>query len=60
MDQGVIKNLKTLYWNELVLMTLAALEDDLLSPESTATDVSSEVSILDAIRLVAKSCRAVN
>jgi hypothetical protein len=29
MDQGVIKNLKTLYWNELVLMTLAALEDDL-------------------------------
>ena len=59
MDQGVIKNLKSQYRKELVQMTSAAIEDSLVSTTSTATDVSSKVTILDAIRFVAKSWRQV-
>ena len=59
MDQGVIKNLKTFYRKELVQMTVAAIEDNLASSSSTATDISSKVTLLDAIRFVAKSWRQV-
>ena len=59
MDQGVIKNLKTFYRKELVQMTIAAIEDNLASSSSTATDISSKVTLLDAIRFVAKSWRQV-
>ena len=40
-------------------MTIAAIEDSLVSTTSTATDVSSKVTILDAVRFVAKSWRQV-
>ena len=59
MDQGVIKNLKTWYRKELVLITIAAIEDSIVSTSCTAIEVSSKVSILDAIRLLAKSWRQV-
>ena len=59
MDQGIIKNLKTLYHKELVHMTLAYREQNILSPSSTAIDVSSKISILQAVSFVAKSWRAV-
>ena len=59
MDQGIIKNLKTLYRKELVQMTVAYIEGNMLNPSSTAIDVSSKVSILDAVNFVAKSWRAV-
>ena len=55
MDQGIIKNLKTLYRKELVHMTLAYLEETILNPSSTAIDVSSKISILQAVSFVAKS-----
>ena len=59
MDQGIIKNLKTLYRKELVHMTLAYREENILNPSSTAIDVSSKISILQAVNFVAKSWRAV-
>ena len=59
MDQGVIKNLKTFYRKELVQMTVAAIEDNLASSSSTATDISSKVTLLDTRRFVAKSWRQV-
>ena len=59
MDQGIIKNLKSFYRKEIVCMTLAYLEENILNPLSTAADVSSKISILDAVNFVAKSWRAV-
>ena len=59
MDQGIIKNLKTVYRQELVHMTLAYIEENILNPSSNATDDSSKISILQAVSFVAKSCRAV-
>ena len=59
MDHGIIKNLKTLYRKELVRMILAYLEETILNPSSTAIDVSSKISILQAVSFVAKSWRAV-
>ena len=59
MDQGIIKNLKTLYRKELVHVTLAYIEENILNPSSTAIDVSSKISILQAVSFVAKSWRAV-
>ena len=59
MDQGIIKNLKTLYRKELVHMTLAYTEENILNPSSTAIDVSSKISILQAVSFVAKNWRAV-
>ena len=55
MDQGIIKNLKTLYRKELVHMTLAYREENILNPSSTAIDVSSKISIPQAVSFVAKS-----
>ena len=59
MDQGVIKNLKTLYRKELIFMILRYIDEDLLNPNSKATDISSKISIMDAVNLLAKSWRAV-
>ena len=59
MDQGIIKNLKTLYRKELVHMTLAYIEENILNPSSTAIDVSSKISILQAVSFIAKSWRTV-
>ena len=58
MDQRIIKNL-TLYHKELVHMTLAYREENILNPSSTAIDVSSKISILQAVSFVAKSWQAV-
>ena len=58
MDQGIIKNLKTLYRKELVHMTLAYREENILNPSSTIY-VSSKISILQAVSFVAKSWQAV-
>ena len=59
MDQGIIKNLKVHYRKELVQMTITAIEDNLLSTSCMATEVSAKITILDAIRVVAKSWRQV-
>ena len=59
MDQGIIKNIKGHYRKELVQMTITAIEDNLLSTSCTATEVSEKITILDAIRVVAKSWRQV-
>ena len=59
MDQGIIKSLKTLYRKELVHMTLAYIEENILNPSSTAIDVSSKISIPQAVSFVAKSWWAV-
>ena len=59
MDQGIIKNLKTLYRKELMHMTLAYIEETILNPSSTAIYVSSKISILQALLFVAKSWQAV-
>ena len=59
MDQGVIKNMKTFYRKQLVQMTIDAIEDNLISPSARATDVSSKVSMLDAVRFVSNSWRRV-
>ena len=40
MDQGVIKNRKTYYRKKLGQMTIAAIEDSLVSTTSTVTNVS--------------------
>ena len=55
MDQGVIKNMKTFYRKQLVQMTIDAIEDNLISPSARATDVSTKVSMLDAVRFVSNS-----
>ena len=59
MDQEIIENLKTLYHKELEHTTLAYIEENILNPSSTAIDVSSKISILQAVNYVAKSWRAV-
>ena len=59
MDQGIIKNLKTIYRKELVHMTLAYREENILNPSSTEIDVSSKISIPQAVSFVAKSWWAV-
>ncbi|KAI6651320.1 Tigger transposable element-derived protein 6-like [Oopsacas minuta] len=59
MDQGIIKNIKGHYRKELVQMTITAIEDNLLSTSCTATEVSAKITVLDAIRVVAKSWRQV-
>ena len=59
MDQGIIKNLKTLYRKELVHMTLACSEENILNPSFIAINVSSKISIPQAVGFVAKIWRAV-
>ena len=59
MDQGVINNLKSFYRQELVQKTIAGIEDNLISSLSPAIDISSRLSLLDAVYYVAKSWRRV-
>ena len=44
---------------EPLLMTLAYIEENILNPSSTAIDISSKISILQAVSFVAKSWWAV-
>ena len=60
MDQGIIKNLKTFYRKELVQITIAAIEDSVVSTSCIAIKLGSKVSILEAIHLLVKSWRQVN
>ena len=59
-DQGIINNLKCLNRKEIVCMTLAYLEEnvvffwDFFLSLSTAANVSSKISILDAANFVTK------
>ena len=59
LDQGVIRNLKGYYRSELVKLTLNRLESGDIEPNTTAAALSSKVTILEAIQLVAKSWTAV-
>jgi hypothetical protein len=59
LDQGVIRNLKLHYRSELVKLTLNHLESGDILPSASATSVSSKVTILEAIQLVAKSWKDV-
>ena len=59
MDQGVIRNLKVNYRKQLISLTLSPIEEGLLLPTATATDVSSEVNVFDAVQFVSKSWRLV-
>ena len=65
MDQEIINNLKCLYRKEIVCMTLAYLEENVFFfvfgfflvfflSLSTAANVSSKISILDAANFVTK------
>ena len=57
LDQGVIKNLKCFYRQEVVKMIIAGIEDSLVSSSASAIDISSKISLLDAIYSVARSWR---
>ena len=59
LDQGVIKNLKCFYRQEVVQMTIAGIDDSLVSSSASAIDISSRISLLDAIYFVARSWRKV-
>lgn len=59
MDMGIIKNLKSLYRGALVDYTLKAIEDSLITSDTTAKDVSSKISILQAIEFLSDSWRKV-
>ena len=61
MDQGIINNLNCLYRKEIVCMTLAYLEENVFFlfcffflSLSTAANVSSKISILDAVNFFTK------
>lgn len=60
LDMGIIKNLKTHYRGLLVTYILKAIEDNLLTPSTCAIDISSKISILQAIQFVADSWRKVS
>ena len=59
LDQGVIKNLKTFYRKELVQIIISAVDDNLVDGSVTAIDISSKISLLDAIYFLARSWRLV-
>ena len=54
MDQGVIKNLKTLYRKE-VLSSIISEMDDQNGSNETAVKIARQISILSAIYMIAKS-----
>ena len=56
---GNYKEPQDIYRKELVYTTLDAIEDSVFSASSTAMEISSKVTILDAIRFLAKSWRQV-
>jgi hypothetical protein len=49
MDMGLIKNLKTLYHAKLVNYILEAIQENLLTSSSTATEVSASIDLLRAV-----------
>lgn len=55
MDMGVIKNLKDIYRKLLVEKVITDLEDQSLSSDSTALEVSSKISLLTATTLIKKA-----
>ncbi|XP_018014468.1 tigger transposable element-derived protein 4 [Hyalella azteca] len=58
MERGIVRDLKMLYRSSLVEFTMKAIQKSLLKPESTARHVSSKISILHAVSLLADSwCR---
>ena len=62
MDQEIINNLKSFHGKEIVCMTLAYLEEEkkfFFKSFSTVANVSSKISILDAVNFFAKIWRAV-
>ena len=59
MDMGVIKNLKTLYRGKLVNYILESIDENLLTSSTTAKEISSKISLLQAIQFVADSWRAI-
>lgn len=58
MDMGIIKNLKTLYRTKLVNYILDCIDENLFTSNTTAMEISSKISILQAIHFVADSWRA--
>ncbi|KII68109.1 hypothetical protein RF11_06316 [Thelohanellus kitauei] len=59
MDMGIIKNFKTLYRGKLVNYILESIDENLLTSSTTAREISSNVSLLQAIQFVADSWRAI-
>ncbi|XP_035212025.1 tigger transposable element-derived protein 6-like [Stegodyphus dumicola] len=59
MDMGVIKNFKTLYRGKLVNYILESIDENLLTTSTTAREISSKISLLQAIQFVADSWRAI-
>ena len=55
MDMGIIRNLKLFYRCALVDFTLKAIEESLLTAASTAKEISSKISLLQAIEFISIS-----
>lgn len=49
LDMGIIKNLKTHYHGLLKTSDLKAIENNLVTPSTSAIDISSKINILQAI-----------
>lgn len=60
MDMGIISNLKNLYRARLVNYILEAIEANVLTANSTALEVSSKITFLQAMQLLADSWRQLN
>ncbi|XP_035209659.1 uncharacterized protein LOC118184117, partial [Stegodyphus dumicola] len=56
---GVIKNFKTLYRGKLVNYVLESIDENLLTTSTTAREISSKISLLQAIQFAADSWRAI-
>ncbi|KII70390.1 Tigger transposable element-derived protein 6 [Thelohanellus kitauei] len=53
MDMGVIKNFKTLYSGKFLNYILKSIDENLLTSSTTAREISSKFSLLQAIQFVA-------
>lgn len=60
LDMGIIKNLKTLYRGKLVHYILEKIEANLLTSTATAKEISSKITILQAIYFLTDSWRAIS
>lgn len=60
LDMGIIRNLKMLYRNELTKHVLESVERSIYSKTTNAQEISSKISILQAIQLVAKSWKEIS
>lgn len=59
LDMGIIKNLKTFYRSIMMSYVLNAIEENLISTTTKATEISSKIDILQAIQFIADSWRKV-